>query len=90
MTFKPGNKLGKGRPAGAIRGGFDFKAACQLKGQKVFDAMVSIALSEQLEPNERVALLKYIADQGYGKPRESVDIDNSGEVNLNVNLTTKS
>lgn len=89
MPFKPGNKLGRGKIPGAIRGGFDFKAACQLKGNEVFQAMIEIALSKELDASERVALLKYIADQGYGKPKESVDIDQKGDVNLNINLSTK-
>lgn len=89
MTFIKGNKTALGRKNPTPRGGFDFKAACQLKGQKMFDALYAIATGDGLEPNERTQALKYLIDHGYGKAKETIDQNQSGEVNLNVNLSTK-
>ena len=72
MPFAPGNKHGKGRPPV----GLALATAVRQKWppDRIVDLAEQLLLSEDSDSKVKLGVLTFLADRGYGKPVETVEV----------------
>ena len=75
-SFKPGQS---GNPGGRSQkvgpNGETITQLCRAKTAELIERAYEIALSKATEPKDALAAIFGLCDRGWGKPKESVDID---------------
>lgn len=75
---------GKGRPKGSMnKATADIKAAAQVYTQDALETLAQIMKAGESEA-ARVAAANSILDRGFGKPRQSMDLDAQADVNIEI------
>ena len=79
-----GARPGAGRPKGAVnRATADIRAAAQVYTEDALATLAQIMKAGESEA-ARVAAANTILDRGFGKPRQSMDVDASGDMKIEI------
>jgi hypothetical protein len=75
---------GKGRPKGSLnKATADIKAAAQVYTEDALATLAQIMKAGESEA-ARVAAANSILDRGFGKPRQSMDVDATGDMTIEI------
>lgn len=69
--FKPGQS---GNPGGKPKGMGKFRELCRSYMEEAVEAIVELARKKKTPPSIKLAAWQYLLDQGWGKPRQAVEV----------------